>query len=221
MLRCGCHHRARCGPGASCDRRGTAPMSAPVQLPLPLTGPLEGDTIALFGGGAAEPGPVERLLVRDASDKLRVATAAEIIAAARRAMTRRVRRGIAMDSPRAVRDFLTMKLGTLEHETFAALLLDTRHRLIDYVELFRGTIDKASVHPREVVKLALSRNAAAMVLAHPHPSGAADPSQTDELITRRLKEALALVDVRLLDHLLGGFRSVIRRNESHGNHWPL
>jgi DNA repair protein RadC len=177
-------------------------MSAPVQLPLPLKRPTEDDTVALFGGGAAEPGPVERLLVRDASDELRVATAAEIIAAARRAMTRRVRRGIAMDSPRAVRDFLTMKLGTLEHETFAVLLLDTRHRLIDYVELFRGTIDKASVHPREVVKLALARNAAALVLAHPHPSGAAEASQADELITRRLKEALALVDVRLLDHII-------------------
>jgi DNA repair protein RadC len=177
-------------------------MSAPVQLPLPLKRPTADDTVALFAGGAAEPGPVERLLVRDASDELRVATAAEIIAAARRAMTRRVRRGIAMDSPRAVRDFLTMKLGTLEHETFAVLLLDTRHRLIDYVELFRGTIDKASVHPREVVKLALARNAAALVLAHPHPSGAAEASQADELITRRLKEALALVDVRLLDHII-------------------
>jgi DNA repair protein RadC len=95
-----------------------------------------------------------------------------------------------------------MKLGTLEHETFAVLLLDARHRLIDYVELFRGTIDKASVYPREVVKLALERNAAALVLAHPHPSGAADPSQADELITRRLKDALALVDVRLLDHII-------------------
>ncbi len=85
---------------------------------------------------------------------------------------------------------------------WSSTLLDTRHRLIDYVELFRGTIDKATVHPREVVKLALARNAAALVLAHPHPSGAADPSQADELITRRLKEALALIDVRLLDHII-------------------
>ena len=86
-------------------------------------------------------------------------------------MTRRVRRGISLDSPCAVRDFLTIKLGALEYELFAVLLLDTRHRLIDYVELFRGTVDKASVHPREVVKLALARNASALVLAHPHPSG--------------------------------------------------
>jgi DNA repair protein RadC len=174
-------------------------MSASEQLPLPLAEPPEGDAVAGFGAPTAEP---QRLWVRGALDELRTATATEIIAAARRAMTRRVRRGIAMDSPRAVREFLTMKLGTLEHETFAVLLLDTRHRLIDYVELFRGTIDKASVHPREVVKLALARNAAALVLAHPHPSGAADPSQADELITRRLKEALALVDVRLLDHVI-------------------
>ncbi len=177
-------------------------MSACEQLPLPFDGSAESETPAVFSDGLQEPGRVAALLIRDASNELRAATPAEIIAAARRAMARRVRRGIAMDSPRAVREFLTMKLGTLEHETFSVLLLDTRHRLIDYVELFRGTIDKASVHPREVVKLALSRNAAAMVLAHPHPSGAADPSQADELITRRLKEALALVDVRLLDHII-------------------
>jgi DNA repair protein RadC len=117
-------------------------------------------------------------------------------------MTRRVRRGTAMDSPRAVREFLTIKLGALEHELFAVLLLDTRHRLIEYVELFRGTIDGASVHPREVVKLALARNAAALVLAHPHPSGTAEPSHADQLITRRLKDALALVDIRVLDHVI-------------------
>ncbi len=117
-------------------------------------------------------------------------------------MTRRVRRGVALDSPSVVRDFLTNKLGALEHEVFAVLLLDTRHRLIEYVELFRGTIDGASVHPREVVKLALARNAAAIILAHPHPSGIAEPSAADELITQRLKEALGLVDIRVLDHLI-------------------
>ena len=81
-------------------------------------------------------------------------------------------------------------------------LLDKRHRLIEYVELFRGTIDGASVHPREVVKLALAKNAAAILLAHPHPSGVAEPSHADELITQRLKDALALIDVRVLDHLI-------------------
>lgn len=159
----------------------------------------------MFAGVEAGPGQpqrVEQLLVRGEADELRAATAAEIIAAARRAMTRRVRRGIPLGSPHAVRDFLAVKLGALEHELFVVLLLDTRHRLIDYVELFRGTLDKASVHPREVVKLALARNASALVLAHPHPSGAAEPSQADELITRRLKEALALVDIRVLDHII-------------------
>lgn len=177
-------------------------MSASEQLPLPLAELPEGNAVAGFGNPTTEPAQAVRLWVRGAFDELRTATAAEIISAARRAMTRRVRRGTAMDCPRTVREFLTVKLGTLEHETFAVLLLDTRHRLIDYVELFRGTIDKASVHPREVVKLALARNAAALVLAHPHPSGAAEPSHADELITRRLKEALALVDVRLLDHII-------------------
>jgi len=175
-----------------------------VQLPLPLTRPLEGARVGVCGHVTAEPepGPAARLWVRGECDELRVATAGEIIAAARRAMTHRVRRGMAMDSPRAVREFLAIKLGALEHELFAVLLLDTRHRLIDYVELFRGTIDGASVHPREVVKLALARNAAALVLAHPHPSGAAEPSHADELITRRLREALALVDIRVLDHII-------------------
>jgi DNA repair protein RadC len=177
-------------------------MSAPTQCRLPLPGSMrECDTLEL-GNVAEELEASDRLLIRGDYDELRAATTAEIIAAARRAMTRRVHRGTAMSSPRAVREFLAVKLGTLEHEIFSVLLLDTRHRLIDYVELFRGTINGASVHPREVVKLALARNAAALVLAHPHPSGSPEPSQADELITRRLKEALALVDIAVLDHVI-------------------
>lgn len=177
-------------------------MSASVQRSLPLAGSLEDDRAAQFWQAVVEPAPTDQLWIRGQFDELRAATASEVIDAARRAMTHRVRRGTAMDSPRVVREFLTIKLGALEYELFAVLLLDTRHRLIDYVELFRGTIDGASVHPREVVKLALARNAAALVLAHPHPSGSAEPSQADELITRRLKEALALVDIRVLDHII-------------------
>jgi DNA repair protein RadC len=177
-------------------------MSAPTQRRLPLAGSMrETDTLE-FGNVAEELEATDRLFIRGDYDELRAATTAEIIAAARRAMTRRVHRGTAMNSPRAVREFLAVKLGTLEHEIFAVLLLDTRHRLIDYVELFRGTINGASVHPREVVKLALARNAAALVLAHPHPSGSPEPSQADELITHRLKEALALVDIAVLDHVI-------------------
>jgi DNA repair protein RadC len=183
-------------------------MSALAQLNLPLAGSTEAEILGAFETESPDTDHAERLLVHDATYGLRPASATEIICAARRAMTRRVRRGVAMDSPRAVREFLALKLGTLEHEVFAVLLLNNCHRLIDYVELFRGTIDGASVHPREVVKLALARNAAALVLAHPHPSGATEPSLADELITRRLREALALVDIRLLDHFLGGFSCV-------------
>jgi hypothetical protein len=109
------------------------------------------------------------LWVRDERGEVRQATSDEVVSEARRVMNRKVRRGTSMSSPQAVRDFLSIKLGALEHEMFCVLLLDSRHRLIEYVELFRGTIDGASVHPREVVKLALAKNAAALVLAHPHP----------------------------------------------------
>ena len=142
------------------------------------------------------------LLICGERGETRRASTDEILAAARSIMSRKVRRGTSMASPRLVKDFLSIKLGTLEHETFCVLLLDRRHRLIEYVELFRGTIDGASVHPREVVKLALARNAAALLLAHPHPSGVAEPSQADELITQRLKDALSLVDIPVLDHLI-------------------
>lgn len=126
----------------------------------------------------------------------------EILTAARAQLARRFRKGTKLDSPRATHDYLTMNLAGREHEIFAVLFLDNRHRLIAHAELFRGTIDGASVHPREVVKEALARNAAAVILAHNHPSGIAEPSQADELITRRLREALALVDIRVLDHLI-------------------
>ncbi len=177
-------------------------MSAPTQRCLPLAGSMQASDTPEFPNVAEEVEATDRLFIRGDYDELRAATTAEIIAAARRAMTRRVHRGTAMSSPRAVREFLAVKLGTLEHEIFAVLLLDTRHRLIEYVELFRATINGASVHPREVVKLALARNAAALVLAHPHPSGSPEPSQADELITQRLKEALALIDIAVLDHVI-------------------
>jgi len=109
-----------------------------------------------------------------------------------------------LDSPAATRVFLVAKLRDLPYEVFCALFLDNRHRLIACDELFRGTIDGASVHPREVVRQALCRNAAAVILAHNHPSGVAEPSQADELITLRLREALGLVDIRVLDHLIVG-----------------
>ncbi|HZO54917.1 MAG TPA: DNA repair protein RadC [Bryobacteraceae bacterium] len=114
-----------------------------------------------------------------------------------------------MSAPANTRAFLRAHLGTLEHEVFAMLILDNRHRLIEYVELFRGTIDGASVHPREVVKEVLKRNGAAVIFSHNHPSGVAEASQADELITRRLRDALALIDVRVLDHLIIGAENTL------------
>ena len=111
-------------------------------------------------------------------------------------------RGDRLESPRATRQYLSLRFASLEHEVFCCLWLDNRHRVIACDELFRGTIDGASVHPREVVKPALAQNAAAVILAHNHPSGVAEPSQADELVTHRLKDALAIVDIRVLDHLI-------------------
>ena len=105
-------------------------------------------------------------------------------------------------SPEFVRDYLRVLLGDRPHEVFAVVFLDTQHRVLDVIEMFRGTLTQTSVYPREVVIEALARNAAAVILAHNHPSGCADPSTADEALTRTLKAALALVDVRVLDHFV-------------------
>mgnify|MGYP001820821068 CR=1 FL=1 len=123
---------------------------------------------------------------------------------ARRHYAEHMRAGPALANPRATREFLRAQLRDRDHEVFCSLFLDSRHRVLCFEEIFRGTIDGASVHPREVVKLALARNAASVILAHNHPSGIAEPSQADELITGRLRDALALVDIRVLDHIIVG-----------------
>jgi DNA repair protein RadC len=128
---------------------------------------------------------------------------------ARRQLSETMRAGPSLASPKATRDYLSARLRDLEHEVFCCLYLDKRHRLIQCEELFRGTIDGASVHPREIVKLALQRNSAAVIIAHNHPSGVPEPSQADEYITQRIKEALALVDIRLLDHIIIGDSSSV------------
>lgn len=112
--------------------------------------------------------------------------------------------GEAIRSPADTQAFLHAKIRHLGHEMFCCLYLDNRHRVLRFDQLFRGTIDGTSVYPREVVKEALAINAAAVILAHNHPSGVAEPSQADERITKRLKSALELVDIRLLDHLIIG-----------------
>ncbi len=112
--------------------------------------------------------------------------------------------GDAFTSPEQTREFLTLKLRAYPYEVFSCLYLDNRHRLLSFDELFRGTIDSAQVHAREVVRAALKHNAAAVILSHNHPSGVAEPSQSDINLTQELKRALQLVDVRVLDHLIIG-----------------
>lgn len=109
-----------------------------------------------------------------------------------------------MSSPNVVRDYLRMRIAALPHEVFVCLYLDSQNRLIACEELFRGTLSQTSVYPREVVKAALARNAAAVIFAHNHPSGIAEPSRADELLTAHLKQALALIDIRVLDHMVVG-----------------
>jgi len=132
--------------------------------------------------------------------------AAHIIGAAkelmRRALSESMQQGDCLADPVTVKDYLRLQLAGLPHEIFMVLLLDSQNRLIEGVELFRGTINQTSVYPREIVKLALERNAAGVVFAHNHPSGAAEPSSADESLTRTLKSALALVDIRVLDHFI-------------------
>ena len=142
------------------------------------------------------------LLVRDAHGRYLPASADDILEAARQVIDRKMRRGAEFTSPAAVKEYLRAKLAGFEHEVFAVLFLDTQHRLIEYAEMFRGTIDSASVYPRELVKEALRLNAAAVIVSHNHPSGNPEPSRADEVLTQRLKEALALVDVRTLDHIM-------------------
>ena len=125
-----------------------------------------------------------------------------IIAQALHILESRARYGEPLSTPSAARDFCRLKLGSLEHEVFAVLFLDAQNRLIEYQELFRGTLTQTSVYPREVVKAALACNAGACILAHNHPSGTSEPSNADQVLTTTLRTSLALVDVRVLDHLV-------------------
>ena len=117
-------------------------------------------------------------------------------------LAQRHRRGEPLTSPEASRAYLRLKIGERKFEVFACVFVDNRHRVIAFEELFQGTIDGASVHPRVVVQKALENNAAAVILAHNHPSGVAEPSMADQRITERVRSALALIDVRVLDHFI-------------------
>lgn len=124
-------------------------------------------------------------------------------------LERRMARGPAFTSPDAVKEFLVVKYCERQSEMFGVIYLDNRHRVLAHEELFQGTIDGASVYPREVVRQVLHHNAAAVVLFHNHPSGVGEPSRADETITRRLQETLGLIDVRVLDHLIVGGTEVV------------
>ena len=160
-----------------------------------LSGLLATDTAEL--GSVKGLGPAKR------------AELAAVLEIARRSLAARLAQTPVFDSPQAVKDYLQLQLASKPHEVFAVLFLDTQHRLLAFEELFRGTLNQASVYPREVVKRALALNAAAAILAHNHPSGVAEPSRSDEALTQALKAALALVDVRVLDHFVVARGSVV------------
>ena len=145
------------------------------------------------------------LFVRE-STRYAPAGAEQVLHAAQEIVEARMVRGTSFKDPAVACDFFRDKLGHREREVFAAVMLDVRHRLIDYVELFLGTIDGAEIHPREVARVALRLNAAAVLVSHNHPSGDVQPSAADRAVTVRLKQALALLDIRLLDHIIIGGR---------------
>lgn len=132
------------------------------------------------------------------------ATADQIVEAARQLVDKRMQRGTSFRDPVVARAYFRDKLAGMEREVFAVAYLDSRHHLVEYVDLFHGTIDGAEVHPREVVRAAIRCNAAAAIVAHNHPSGSVEPSAADRAVTARLKQALSLIDVRLLDHIIVG-----------------
>lgn len=132
-----------------------------------------------------------------------------VIEVAKRCLRQNLQSGGALTSPGAVRDYLRLAISAREHEVFVCLWLDAQHRVLSCEELFRGTLTQTSVYPREIVKAGLKANAAAVIFAHNHPSGVAQPSQADELLTRNLKEALALVEVKVLDHFIVAGSQVI------------
>lgn len=147
--------------------------------------------------------PFRKTRNRDGHYELcRPASSEEIIAMAMNLLKYRFRRGSPINSPQTMHSFLKLNLGQIDYESFCVIFLDNRHRLLAFEHIFRGTIDGASVFPREVVKMALGHSAAAVIFVHNHPSGVAEPSHADRAITTRLRDALALVDVRVLDHFV-------------------
>jgi DNA repair protein RadC len=159
------------------------------------------DLLSRYKGIAAmlEAGDLETIRGLGPAKRAQFAAAIEL---ARRALQEELKRSAALTSPGTVRDYLRLALSRREEEVFVCIWLDAQHKVIEIKEAFTGTLTQTSVYPREIVKAALARNAAAVIFAHNHPSGVAQPSQADELLTRNLREALALVDVKVLDHFI-------------------
>ena len=163
---------------------------------------LGAELLARFGSisGLLAAGP--ELLEIKGLGQAKTAQFAAAIELSRRAMREEMSSRDALTSPGSVRDYLRLSLAHRQHEVFVCIWLDAQHKVVGTEEAFRGTLTQTSVYPREIVKKALARNAAAVIFAHNHPSGVAQPSQADELLTRNLREALALVDVKVLDHFI-------------------
>ncbi|MDH1180092.1 DNA repair protein RadC [Achromobacter mucicolens] len=153
------------------------------------------------------------LLVREPDGAMRPARRAEILSVARELVTVDELRGEDLSHPEQAKAFLRLRFAGLEHEVCGLLLLDGQLRLIAYLEPFRGTLNQATVYPREVVKLVLQHNAAALMMVHNHPSGTAEASQADRHLTQAIKQALALIDVRLLDHFIVAGRQVLSMSQ--------
>ncbi|WP_454828358.1 RadC family protein [Pseudoxanthomonas wuyuanensis] len=193
--------------------RGAGALSDAELLAIFLGSGLRGrDAVATARDLLATHGPLRSLLEREPGDLaglpgLGPARACQLAAALElgsRHLAASLQRGVALADPLAAGRYFAQRLRARGHEVFAALFLDTRHRTLAFEELFQGTVDGAEVHPREVVRRALAHNAAAVIIGHNHPSGCPEPSAADRGITARLKQALALVDIRLLDHFVVG-----------------
>ncbi len=180
----------------------TTALPSGARAPSPIPSPSARHLATLRSDDDGDAG-MATLYVRE-GDAFREAPARQVLLQAQELIDQQFRGRFVFSKPHLLRVFLKVHLGQRDHEVFAVFFLDAHHRLIEYVELFRGTIDAAEVHPREVVKEALARNAAAVILAHNHPSGVAAPSPADERITMRIKAALDLVGVKVLDHMIVG-----------------
>jgi len=165
------------------------------------------DTLGgLTGLLQAQPADLKRIKGLGPAKRAEIAAVMEL---ARRSLAQQLSERPVFDSPQRVKDYLRLQLGHLNHEVFAVLFLDAQNHLIQLEEMFRGTLTQTSVYPREVVKRALDLHASAVILAHNHPSGVAEPSRADEFLTQALKSALQLIDVRVLDHLVVGQPDVV------------